>query len=352
MNRPSPFASNSFFKPATSIFGASNSHGIATYRRSPSVDDSDTEAQRFRPQQQQQMMNDALSQTMANRSRYSPELKPGSTVTLTNVSRSPSPYARSRSLVQSEDEEEYELRNISQSRPLVAMSEAGEEQTRKQRVFQRGGLGRFLFGTAVGWRAYLGLLVFWVGGCQFGTLLMNRFILWTGTYKFPYPLTLTLLQLCITHLFLLGFAALTRGLATPLRAIGLGAVIAPSRAYNKGNRPTRYTSEDKIYLCQHLGLVCPWFWRHCRRRFVRISTSHGQACLANCYCLPSQDSPVQHLLRLRCHAHVHGLSYCRGSTYPDHDRHSSSPAALHPDHVLRYHLNTHAPHDKHSYGRA
>jgi hypothetical protein len=187
------------------------------------------------------MINDALSQTMANRSRYSPELKPGSTVTLTNVSRSPSPYARSRSLVQSEDEEEYELRNISQSRPLVAMSEAGEEQTRKQRVFQRGGLGRFLFGTAVGWRAYLGLLVFWVGGCQFGTLLMNRFILWTGTYKFPYPLTLTLLQLCITHLFLLGFAALTRGLATPLRAIGLGAVIAPSRAYNKGNRPTRYT---------------------------------------------------------------------------------------------------------------
>lgn len=165
---------------------------------------------------------------------------PGSAIPLVSISRSPSPYARSRSAVQSEDEEEYDF-NVSQSRPLVAKDAAAGDKSNTHRIFQQGGIGHFLFGTAIGWRVYLGLLIFWVGGCQFGTLLMNRFILWTGTYKFPYPLTLTLLQLCITHLFILGFAALTRGLAGPLRSLGLGSVVAPSQAYSKGNRPTRYT---------------------------------------------------------------------------------------------------------------
>ena len=236
MNRPNPFASNSFFKPAASLLGSANTFNTTTRRRSLSLDDSDTEAQRHTPEPRYSpvIMKEAPAGP-------SPELRPSPTIPIVSISRSPSPFATSKSTVQSEDDEEYEMRNVSQSQPLVAKDNMGGDRSIAQRIFQKGGIGQFLFGTAVGWRVYLGLLIFWVGGCQFGTLLMNRFILWTGTYKFPYPLTLTLLQLCITHLFLLGFAALTRGLAGPLRIIGLGAIVAPSQAYNKGNRPTRYT---------------------------------------------------------------------------------------------------------------
>ncbi len=46
--------------------------------------------------------------------------------------------------------------------------------------------------------------------------------------RFPYPLTTTLIQIILTHLLLLGSAALTRGLTRPLRSLGLGAAIAPS----------------------------------------------------------------------------------------------------------------------------
>jgi hypothetical protein len=240
MFRPNPFASSGFFKPASSLLGSSDRFTNATRQRSLSLDDSDTEAQRHSPEPPP-IMNEAPTISTLNTNRNAANLIASPTIPLTNVSRSPSPFARTKSAAQSEDEEEYELRNISQATGLVAKDNVAGQRSNTQRIFQRGGIGQFLFGTAVGWRVYIAFLVFWVGGCQFGTLLMNRFILWTGTYKFPYPLTLTLLQLCITHVFLLGFAAFTRGLATPLRSIGLGAIVAPSQAYNKGNRPTRYT---------------------------------------------------------------------------------------------------------------
>ncbi|KAK6008322.1 hypothetical protein QM012_000225 [Aureobasidium pullulans] len=243
MNRPNPFASNSFFKPASSLLGTYSNSTHATRRRSLSLDDSDTEAQRYTPDPPPlpTIMDEAPAASNLGVHSDSPELIQGFQKPLVNVSRSPSPYPRAQSVAQSEDDEQYELRNISQARPLVAKDNVAVRNSSAKRIFQQGGFGQFLFGTAVGWRVYLAFLVFWVGGCQFGTLLMNRFILWTGTYKFPYPLTLTLLQLCITHLILLGFAALTRGLAGPLQTIGLGSMVAPSQAYNKGNRPTRYT---------------------------------------------------------------------------------------------------------------
>jgi hypothetical protein len=240
MNRPNPFASNGFFKPASSLLGSSDKFTNATRQRSVSLDDSDTEAQRHTPEPPPTMTEPFAAPTMDMNNHIS-SLTPGPSIPLRDASRSPSPFARTNITAQSEDDEEYELRNISQATGLVAKNNIVGERSSAQRIFQKGGVGQFLFGTAVGWRVYIALLVFWVGGCQFGTLLMNRFILWTGTYKFPYPLTLTLLQLCITHVFLLGFAALTRGLAGPLRIIGLGAIVAPSQAYNRGNRPTRYT---------------------------------------------------------------------------------------------------------------
>lgn len=51
---------------------------------------------------------------------------------------------------------------------------------------------------------------------------------------------MTLIQLIITHLLILGFASLTRGLSRPLNKLGLGYVVAPSEAYTRGSRPTRY----------------------------------------------------------------------------------------------------------------
>ncbi|KAK4999843.1 hypothetical protein LTR66_001186 [Elasticomyces elasticus] len=58
---------------------------------------------------------------------------------------------------------------------------------------------------------------------------------------------MTLLQLIITHFFLLVLASLTRGLAGPLRGLGLGAAVAPTTANNvevgrrgfRGGQPKR-----------------------------------------------------------------------------------------------------------------
>jgi hypothetical protein len=91
-------------------------------------------------------------------------------------SRSTSPYPRSRSAVPSEDEDDaYEP--VSSIRPLVGRDGSARG------IWSQGGLGGFLFGTWIGWQVWVGLLVFWVGGCQFGLLLMNRFIMLTGVYK-------------------------------------------------------------------------------------------------------------------------------------------------------------------------
>jgi hypothetical protein len=95
-------------------------------------------------------------------------------------SRSTSPYPRSRSAAPSEDEnDDYEP--VSSIRPLVDHGSARGGGARG--IWSRGGLGGFLFGTWTGWQVWIGLLVFWVGGCQFGLLLMNRFIMLTGVYK-------------------------------------------------------------------------------------------------------------------------------------------------------------------------
>ncbi|OCK84661.1 hypothetical protein K432DRAFT_389366 [Lepidopterella palustris CBS 459.81] len=180
---------------------------------------------------------------ISHSSKNSGELQPG--VPLIDISRTPSPYPRSRSAVQSEDEDD-EFEPVSSIRPLVAEDIGSGGSSGWKKYFRNGGLGGFFFGTWMGWQIYVGLLVFWVGGCGYGLLLMNRFILWTGVYKFPYPLTATYIQLILTHILLIGFASLTRGIARPLRASGLSAAIAPSlpaappgggfRGQSKGSR--------------------------------------------------------------------------------------------------------------------
>ncbi|KAF9700702.1 hypothetical protein EKO04_001640 [Ascochyta lentis] len=143
-------------------------------------------------------------------------------------SRTTSPYPRSRSAAQSEDEDD-EYGPGSSIRPLVGGGRGtGYERGSWKMIFRQGGLGSFLLGTWVGWQIWIGLLVFWVGGCGFGLLLMNRFIMLTGVYKFPFPLTGTYVQLILTHILLVGFSSLTRGLASPLRQLGFGAAVAPA----------------------------------------------------------------------------------------------------------------------------
>lgn len=163
-------------------------------------------------------------------------LTPTRSIALTDFSRSPSPYARSRSAAQSEDEDEDYDVPVS-LRPLMHGAGDGSFSSRRldgqrgwKSVFTEGGLGRFIFGTWTGSQVYVSLLVFWVGGCTFGLLLMNRFLLWTGVYKFPYPLTVAWVQLFLTHLLMVGFAALTRSCPRTLQKLGLKGLVAPTTA--------------------------------------------------------------------------------------------------------------------------
>ncbi|KAI1603473.1 hypothetical protein A1F96_08286 [Pyrenophora tritici-repentis] len=98
-------------------------------------------------------------------------------------SRSNSPYPRNRSAAQSEDEDDdYEA--ASSIRPLVS-HHVGKGSSAFRGFWQQGGPGAFFFGTWQGWQLWIGLLVFWIGGCSFGLLLMNRFIMLTGVYNNP-----------------------------------------------------------------------------------------------------------------------------------------------------------------------
>ncbi|PNS15051.1 hypothetical protein CAC42_2280 [Sphaceloma murrayae] len=232
MNRTSPFASK-FFQPASQILRSSVT---VAKEQLKALDDAALELG---------VTSSPIMETRPSRSttRTPDKLTPRA-VPLVDISRSPSPFARIASAAQSEDEDEWENGDASQSRPLV-YKRANAYHNQQNGLFKRGGVGHYLFGTTVGAKVYIALLVFWVGGCQFGLLLINRFILWTGTYKFPYPLTMTLLQLAIAHVLILGFASLTRGLSALFNFLGLAAVVAPSEAYTPGNRPSRYSGGQR-----------------------------------------------------------------------------------------------------------
>ncbi|KAL6712154.1 hypothetical protein ACN47E_000031 [Coniothyrium glycines] len=146
-------------------------------------------------------------------------------------SRSNSPYARNRSAAQSEDDDDGDDDDyndpVSSIHPL-----AGHDAGRGRPglgFWQHGGPGAFFFGTGIGWQMWVALLVFWVGGCSFGLLLMNRFIMLTGIYKFPFPLSHTYIQLLITHALLILVSSLLRFFGNAMRSIGFGAAVPPSQ---------------------------------------------------------------------------------------------------------------------------
>lgn len=154
--------------------GHYNPSTVSSHRKNPSassLDDTDYPD----PEQYAQMEARRSHSTHTSLSELQPP------VPLIDLgSRSNSPYPRSRSAAQSEDEDD-DFEPVSSIRPLV--SHAAGRGNASRGVTSQGGLGAFLFGTWTGWQVWVGLLVFWVGGCSFGLLLMNRFIMLTGVYK-------------------------------------------------------------------------------------------------------------------------------------------------------------------------
>ncbi|KAK3210082.1 hypothetical protein GRF29_44g1616667 [Pseudopithomyces chartarum] len=231
MNASRPFTrtANTIFRPAFSYLNniARESpthpdpyrHNLRRKNSASSLDDTD-----HSDVDQQYAQMDTARPAHSTKSSLS-ELQPA--MPLIDISsRSTSPYPRSRSAAQSEDEDDdFEPADSDSIRPLVN-NRLARGASMSRGVWREGGLGGFFFGTWMGWQVYVALLVFWVGGCGFGLLLMNRFIMLTGV--FPFPLTGTYLQLLLTHILLIAFSTLTRGLANPLRRLGLGAAIAPA----------------------------------------------------------------------------------------------------------------------------
>ncbi|KAM0123706.1 hypothetical protein ACHAP3_010919 [Botrytis cinerea] len=200
----------------------------------------------------------------------SSELYPS--IPLINISRSPSPYrptAASGPEPTSESDEEYDNWGTSSRRPILSGVEP--KYTGWRYALYSGGLGQFLFNTSLGWRFYVGVLVFWLGGCGIGLTVMNRIVLWSGylqenytshtklmillagVYKFPWPLTTTFIELLITHGFLWLSAFLTR-LASPVCVTaGLSSAVAPSTPLHNSSSPGFRGEGKKRGLLSTLG---------------------------------------------------------------------------------------------------
>ncbi|KAL9078827.1 MAG: hypothetical protein Q9157_002268 [Trypethelium eluteriae] len=211
MNRSPRTVSNALFQPAFQYLSRSRTPSPHP-KRSDSIDE-------------RYLDSPNLSRQTSNTYSNAGDFSTGS-VPLITLSRSPSPYPRSRSsAVQSEDEDD-EYDNIAPETPIFASARIGERRTWKGWL-KNGGFGAWLFETNAGWQVYVGFLILFLGGTGFEVVMLNRIILITGVYKFPYPLTTTLLQFTATHILLLLTAALTRALSRPLRSLGLSAAIAP-----------------------------------------------------------------------------------------------------------------------------
>lgn len=171
-------------------------------------------------------------------------------IPLISISRSPSPYARRTSASTSNpasdtDDDDWGDGRSSSRRPFLPSD--GYKLTGWRALLYGGGFGQWLFTTQSGWAVYIGVLVLWLGGCQIGLTIMNRIILWSGylqenytahtklmvlisgVYKFPYPLTTTLIEMLFTHCWILLSAYITRWVSPWLTSAGVSSMISPSR---------------------------------------------------------------------------------------------------------------------------
>lgn len=178
-------------------------------------------------------------------SKSSTELRPHS-IPLINISRSPSPFQRrhSGSNPASETDDEDWADQPSLSRRSL-LPQDGYKMTGWRRLLYQGGFGQWLFTTQLGWSVFIGIMVLWLGGCQIGLIIMNRIILWTGVYKFPYPLTTTLIEMLITHFFILLSAYITRWFSPWLVSAGVSSMVAPSRPLSNQSGAPGFRGQQK-----------------------------------------------------------------------------------------------------------
>lgn len=179
----------------------------------------------------------ARSRMFSSSSRSSTDYRNTTSIPLISISRSPSPFQRRHSGSNpASDSDDDDWGDRSSSRHPFLPQEP-RKLTGWKALLWGGGIGQFVFTTSIGWQLYVAILVLWLGGCEIGLILMNRIILWTGVYKFPYPLTTTLLEMLITHGFVILSAYITR-LASPwLISSGLSGMIAPSRPLQSSTSP-------------------------------------------------------------------------------------------------------------------
>ncbi|PBP17267.1 hypothetical protein BUE80_DR011999 [Diplocarpon rosae] len=196
---------------------------------------------------------DSSSRMASYHSKTSTEFRQTS-IPLISISRSPSPYRRqnSDSNPASETDDDDWGDSYASSQPFIL--DRGK-LTGWRWLFYGGGMGHLLFNTPLGWQMYIGALVIWLGGCQIGLTVMNRIILWSGylkenytshtklmyiiagVYKFPYPLATTLIEMLMTHCWILLSAYITRWASPWLATAGLSGGIAPSSPLHSPSPP-------------------------------------------------------------------------------------------------------------------
>ncbi len=73
--------------------------------------------------------------------------------------------------------------------------------------------------------------------------------------RFLYPLTVTFIQLLLTHLTLYALAALTRWCSRPLKRWGLSAVTAPAWPLQSSGAPSRSADKSNASLSRYLKSI-------------------------------------------------------------------------------------------------
>lgn len=191
---------------------------------------------------------------MSYNPKSSNEFREQSSIPLISISRSPSPFRRRHSdsnpTSETDDDDWGDYPNSRQ--PFLPDQ---SKLTGWRYGLYGGGFGQFFFNNPLGWQLYIGILIFWLGGCQIGLTIMNRIILSSGylhenytshtklmvtiagVYKFPYPLTTSLIEMLMAHCWILLSAYITRWVSPWLISAGCSGGIAPSRPLQTSSPP-------------------------------------------------------------------------------------------------------------------
>jgi hypothetical protein len=231
------------FRPALQYLLSSGKKSRAHHRHTTSSGSIDTE--------------DSESRSMASslHPKNSSEFRSNS-IPLISISRSPSPFQRRRSdsnpASEATDEDDWGDYPSSSRRSLLPAD--GYRLTGWKYYVYGGGFGQWLFTTPLGWTFYIGVLVIWLGGCQIGLTVMNRIIMWSayllenytshtklmvliaGVYKFNWPLTTALIEMLMTHCWILLSAYITRWTSPWLVTAGVSSMVAPSKPIPKATQ--------------------------------------------------------------------------------------------------------------------